>query len=194
MKTKQKKVLIAYGTRYGATEETAQEIQKILLKNDFSVTIINLKKVNQNQWPQISEFSGVIIGSSIKMDTWTKEANLFLQKNAGKFRENQTRLAVFVCSLLAGNSDTYEHSKQKYVANVLADYEIPSILYDAFGGLIDFTKQSKIGFFDKILGKIGSKMYPELKAIEIDTKGVTDLRDWNQINAFGERFVELMKN
>jgi len=194
MKTKQNNVLIAYGTRYGATEETAKEIQKILVKNDFSVTIINLKEVKQNQWPQISEFSGVIVGSSIKIDTWTKEAKLFLQKNAINFRENQTKLAVFVSSLLAGHPDTYEQSKQKYITDVLADFEISSILYDAFGGLIDFTKQSKIGFMDKIVGKIGARMYPDLKALEIDMKGVTDLRDWNQINAFGERFVELMKN
>lgn len=194
MKTKQKKVLIAYGTRYGATEETAQEIQKILKKNEFVVTLINLKKVKQDRWPSISEFSGVILGSSIKIDSWTKEAKLFLEKNAQHFRKNQTKLAVFVSSLLAGHPDTYEQSKKKHISDILADYEISSILYDAFGGLIDFTKQSKIGFMDKIVGKIGARMYPDLKALEIDMKGVTDLRDWNQINTFGERFVELMKN
>jgi len=37
------KILIAYGTRYGATTSTAEEISKVLQGEGFEVKAINLK-------------------------------------------------------------------------------------------------------------------------------------------------------
>ena len=39
------KVLIAYGTRYGSTEEISQDIAKILQDKGVNCDIINLKEV-----------------------------------------------------------------------------------------------------------------------------------------------------
>ncbi|MEM4508020.1 MAG: hypothetical protein QXY19_06800 [Archaeoglobaceae archaeon] len=41
------KVLIAYGTRYGATAGTVEEIAKILRDEGFDTKVVNLKEKNQ---------------------------------------------------------------------------------------------------------------------------------------------------
>ena len=38
------KVLIAYGTRYGATTGNAEEIGRVLTEEGFDVRVINIKK------------------------------------------------------------------------------------------------------------------------------------------------------
>jgi len=38
------KILIAYGTRYGATATTVEEIAKVLQGKGFEVKVVNLKK------------------------------------------------------------------------------------------------------------------------------------------------------
>ncbi|MHA1686395.1 MAG: flavodoxin domain-containing protein, partial [Candidatus Heimdallarchaeaceae archaeon] len=60
-----KETLIVFGTRYGATEEVAAEIQKILEKEyDQHVEIWNLK--DWRACPDLSDFNNVILGSGIE--------------------------------------------------------------------------------------------------------------------------------
>jgi len=42
-----KKVLVAYGSRYGCTEEVSQEIAKVLEKSGLSVSLFNLESSNR---------------------------------------------------------------------------------------------------------------------------------------------------
>jgi hypothetical protein len=61
-------------------------------------------------------------------------------------------------------------------------------MLDAFGGVIDFSKSSKIGWLDKKIIGIASKDDPAIKKNRRN-----DLRDWDQIRTFGENFVELVR-
>ena len=62
-------------------------------------------------------------------------------------------------------------------------------MYDAFGGVIDFSKSSKMGWLDKKIIGLASKNDPAIKKNRRN-----DLRDWNQIRAFGEKFAQLVRN
>jgi menaquinone-dependent protoporphyrinogen IX oxidase len=61
-------------------------------------------------------------------------------------------------------------------------------MYDAFGGVIDFSRSSKMGWLDKKIIGIASK---DDSAIKKNKRN--DWRDWNQITAFGEKFAELLR-
>ena len=87
------KVLIAYGTRYGATKGTSEEIAKVLQGEGLEVKVVNLK---EEKVKDISKFELVIIGSGMKMEMWTNKAKAFLNKFSGELKKK--KVAIFVSS------------------------------------------------------------------------------------------------
>ena len=57
------KALIVYGTRYGATTGTSDEIAKVLREEGFEVRVANVKK---EKIEDISEYELVIVGSGMR--------------------------------------------------------------------------------------------------------------------------------
>ncbi len=68
------KALIAYGTRYGATTSTSEEIGKILREEGFDVKIVNLKV---EKIKDISEYDLVVVGSGMQIGKWVGDAEDF---------------------------------------------------------------------------------------------------------------------
>ncbi len=58
------KALIAYGTRYGATTGTSEEIAQILREEDFDTKIVNLKEEKKSD---ISEYDLITVGSGMEI-------------------------------------------------------------------------------------------------------------------------------
>jgi len=56
------KTLIAYCTRYGATESTSKEIAKVLRDEGFDVRVVNTKK---EKVKEISEYDLVLVPENI---------------------------------------------------------------------------------------------------------------------------------
>ena len=63
-----KRVLIAYGTRSGATEEIAQEIAKTLNQKGLKVQLLNLGNIKAKHWQNADDFEGILIGTSIRIN------------------------------------------------------------------------------------------------------------------------------
>jgi len=61
------KVLIAYGTRFGSTEEISQEIVRILEKERIDSQLLDLQKTKLKEWLPLEGFDEVLVGSSIKI-------------------------------------------------------------------------------------------------------------------------------
>jgi menaquinone-dependent protoporphyrinogen oxidase len=72
-----KKVLIVYGTRYGATESTSEEIANVLGESGLDTTVINSGK---EKTKDVSGYDMVIVGSGMQMGKWTGAAENFLRK------------------------------------------------------------------------------------------------------------------
>ena len=84
------KTLIVYGTRYGATASTSEEIATVLRDEGFDVRVVNAKEEKVHD---ISEYNLIIVGSGMKIDRWTKEPEKFLKK----FKKECCALC-FVCN------------------------------------------------------------------------------------------------
>ena len=69
------KALIVYGTRYGATAGTSEEIAKVLREEGLEVKVVNAKK---ERVKDISPYDLVVVGSGMQMFKWTGEAEDFL--------------------------------------------------------------------------------------------------------------------
>ena len=124
------KTLIAYETKGGATEESAQKIAEILRsKYGLEVDLVDLK---EQKVPDIAQYRNVIIGGGVRVGKVYSKALKFLENDlSGK------RVAFFVSSAEAGTPGSYEKAKIKFVENTLANYpKIKPVATEAFGGRI----------------------------------------------------------
>ena len=133
------KTLIAFGTRFGATEKSAGVIAKVLKeKFNHDVEVINLS--NQKEIIDLSKFDNIIVGSSVAQFSWTKTAKKFLKKD---FRGK--RLFVFISSagltypnLVKGDMKKYNRWKRLFLDRVVKkNASIEPTSTAVFGGWIE---------------------------------------------------------
>ncbi len=170
------KVLIAYGTRYGATAETSKEIAKILREDGFDTKIVNLK---EEKIKDISEYDLIIVGSGMGNCRYASEAEDFL-KNFRKEFEGK-KLALFVSTMITffekeGKIDDVAKTRKIALEGKVAKYSLKPIASGYFGGIIDYNKMGFISrkgmeFFKPQLEKHGFKV----------ALGIYDLRNWDEI-------------
>jgi len=181
------KALIAYGTRYGATTGTSEEIAKILREKGFDTKIVNLK---EEKIKDISEYDLIIVGSGMKMGKWVSEAEDFLKKFQKEF--TQKKLALFVSSMITlveREGKTEEGgvcSARKVTEDIVAEYGLKPITMGFFGGVIDYNK---MGFFErKVMGFLKPQL--EKDGFKKTAEGTYDLRNWDEIRNWTKEFAE----
>ena len=188
-----KKVLVAYGSRYGCTEEVSQEIAKVLEKGGLSVSLFNLE--SSNRLPKIEEYDAILVGSGIKIGKWTKEADNLLKKNKESLKTKI--LGLYTCSGLA--MENADKAKKMYIEDKMEKLGIETQLFDAFPGrslLSDFDLSNpKIGFIErKIIENVAKAQVKDNKPIIIDERWKNDPRGWEEIRSFASKFGELVKS
>lgn len=176
-----KKALIVYGTRYGATTGTAEEMSKVLGGEGFDVRVVDAKK---EKIKDISEYDLVIIGSGMKIFRWTSEPEKFIKKFQKELR--MKKIALFVSSgaqaLHKHNGKTEEMEKawNDYLVSKKEKYSLEPISMAIFGGVWDYNqmgfpfKQTMEPFKEELRNAGIQEMEP----------GVFDTRDWDEIRAW----------
>lgn len=150
------KVLIAFATKSGATEDTANQIAKNLTDTyRLEVDMVNLHK---NHSPNISQYGSIIIASGIRMKKWYKEAEKFLEND---FKDKN--IAIFVSSMYeAGNPETYPSAVEKYLEKISKQHlNVKPFTMEAFGGRMKFLGRvtqdnrdcEKIILWSNVIGK-----------------------------------------
>ena len=138
------KVLIVYGTRYGATESTSKEIAGVFRQEGLDVTVVNLK---DEKVKDLSKYELVLVGSGIKIKKWTKEPEKFLKKFQKELEKMKT--VLFICCgakfPLDENVDVeteLEYTKAHYLEEKAAKYNLHPIALGLFGGVYNFNRVS----------------------------------------------------
>ena len=85
------RTLIVYGTRYGATAGTSEEIAKILREEGFDVKVVNAK---EEKVKDISEYDLIVVGTGVAMGRWTGEIEDFVKRFETEL--SQKKMALFV--------------------------------------------------------------------------------------------------
>jgi len=171
------KTLIAYGTRFGATAGTAEEIAKLLHEEGFEVKVANLKG---QEIQGISEYNLVIVGSGMKMGHWTSEAEDFLKKF--QYQLNDKKLALFASTMKAaaereGKVEQVAKTHKVALEDKVTRYSLKPITLGFFGGVLDYNK---MGFFErKAMGLYKSQL--EKDGFKESEPGVYDMRNWDEI-------------
>jgi menaquinone-dependent protoporphyrinogen oxidase len=155
-------VLVAYGTKHGATASIAEEIGKTLSAVGLAVTVLPADEVADT-----SGYDAVVLGSAVYVGQWRKEAAALLQ------REEQALASRPVWLFSSGPTGEEEPSqatkgwrfpeKLQPVADRIQPRDIA-----LFHGAIDWAK---LGLIEKFLMK-------NVKA------PIGDYRDWDAIRAW----------
>ena len=179
------KILIVYGTRYGATGEIAERIQNVLVDKGHDVHGLNLEQTKSKKWPSPENYNGIIVGSSIKMGMWKKEPKKFVKKNSEAIKNKKA--GIFVTCGLAADPEEIPKAKIDYIEKILNKYEFSVDVYDAFGGVYDLTENSSLGKLNQKIIKMVAAEDPNIKLGELN-----DFRNWAQIESFAEEFDKLL--
>ena len=171
------RTLIVYGTRYGATASTSEEIGKVLQGEGFNVKVVNAK---EEKIKDISPYELIIIGSGMQFGRWTGEAEDFLKRFQKEFA--QKKVALFISTMKTvtereGKTEELEKTRKMELDDKVAKYNLQPISLGFFGGVLDFNKMNiitrkTVGFLKPQLEKDGFKESPS---------GVYELRDWEEI-------------
>lgn len=70
------RVLVAYGTKYGATAEIAEKIGEVLRQAGLAADVLRADRVGD-----LSAYDAVVVGSGVYIGRWRKEAVKFVQDN-----------------------------------------------------------------------------------------------------------------
>jgi len=168
-----KKVLVAYATKYGATAEIAAKIGEVLSQAGVSAHVMPVDQVTDP-----GSYGAVILGSAVYIGRWRREAARFLKANE---KQLSACPVWFFSSGPTGKGDPVELANGwrfpkslQSIADRIGPREIA-----LFHGVIDVDK---VKSFDKwMIQKVGAS--------------TDDSRDWETIASWAESVAaELKKN
>ncbi len=182
-----KRGLIVYGTSFGATKGTSEEIAGILRKEDFDIKVTNAE---EEKVKDISEYDLVIVGSSLANCRWNGHAEDFLKR----FRKEleQKKLALFVSSVAAiaereGNMEEVAKIRKIALDDKISKYNLKPVATGLFGGILNYNK---MGFLARKGMEVAFKSRLQKNGFKETEPGVYDLRDWDKVRSWA---IELAK-
>jgi menaquinone-dependent protoporphyrinogen oxidase len=181
-----KRALIAYGTRYGATKSTSEEIAKVLQGEGVEVTVVDTKK---GKVKDISPFDLIIVGSGMQMGKWTKNPETFLEKYQKDLANK--KVAIFVSSGAEAfleyekKTEEIESNRKLYLEEKAAKYRLQPVSLVMFGGVWDYNKMNFL--FKKALASFKPRL--EAAGVKETGPGLYDTRNWENIRTWAKELA-----
>lgn len=165
-----KRILVAYATRAGSTQEVAETIASRLAAKGYDVEAINVQHIKDT-----SSYDLIIVGTAARMGKVYSEAVNFVKKHAKKF--GKAKVAYFY-SGQALNVDTPERRQEALKAlQAMTSLHKPDAI-GLFGGKVDPAKLT--GFWKFALSWVKEgEMAPG------------DHRDWDAIQNWADELAAL---
>jgi len=167
----EKKVLVAYASKYGATAEIAEKIAGVLREAGLTVDVVPANKVGNP-----ASYAAVVLGSAVYIGQWRKEAVKFLKSNQKLLVE---RPVWIFSSGPSGKGDPLELVKGwRFPGKIRSVIEtVKPVDIVVFHGSIDNEKMNAIERF----------MIKNVKAPP------GDFRDWEAITAWAKKIAAELK-
>lgn len=165
------KVLVAYASKYGSTEEVADAIAKTLRENGFEVDLHRMKKVRT-----LEGYAAVVLGAPFYYGLWHKEAQNFLAHN----EEGLTKrpLAVFALGPTSNDEGEVQGSRAQLDKVMTKFPRLSPILVKMFGG----RYPARLHFPDSLVAG--------LPASPLHGMPPSDVRDWEAIRAWASSLAQ----
>ena len=179
------RALLVYGTRYGATTGTSEEIAKVLQSEGLDVKVVNAK---EEKIKDISPYDLIIVGSGMQFGRWTGEAEDFIKRFQKELA--QKKIALFISTMKTvtereGKTEELAKTRKIELEDKVTKYNLQPISLGFFGGVLDYNKMNIItrktlGFLKPQLVKDGFKE---------SAPGVFELRNWEEIRGWAKELA-----
>lgn len=165
MKTK---VLVAYASKYGSTQEVAEAVAATLQDHGFEVDIQPVGKVRRGEG-----YGAVVLGTAIYYGAWRKEAHGFLERNRGELEGRP--VALFAMGPIGDSLSEKDRSGfQATLQKELAKHPwLTPVALEIFGGKFDPARLD-----------VADRLVTSLPASPLHGKQANDLRNWAAIRAW----------
>jgi len=167
-----KKILVTYASKYGATKEIAEKIGAVLRQTALQVDVVPVNEIRD-----LSPYKAVILGSAIYIGKWQKEAVKFLQANEKILAERPVWLFSSGPSGEGNPVDLVQGWRLPTALQPVADRIQPRDI-TVFHGNINLDK---VNFIEKWAVK------------SIVKKPFGDFRDWDMIVAWATMIADALK-
>lgn len=167
-----KRILVAYASRFGTTGGVAERIGQVFCERGQTADIRHIKHIGD-----IESYDAAIIGSAVRSSKWLSEAIQFVQEN----RKTLSRMPVacfLTCLTIAKKDPGARSTAQSYMDSALQEVpEIKPVDTGLFAGVLDY-------------GKMNFIMRAVMKS-KMKDKGIAegDYRDWIRIRSWAEDVV-----
>ena len=165
------KVLVAYASKYGSTQEVAEAIAATLRESGLVVDLEPIREVKT-----LEEYTAVVLGAPLYMFHWHKDARRFLSRH----REALTKRPVAIFALGPFNDEEKEWKEVRaQLDKELAKFPwLTSMAIEIFGGKFD---PAKLRFPDNIIASLPANPLHKMPA--------SDIRDWTVIRAWASNLA-----
>jgi menaquinone-dependent protoporphyrinogen oxidase len=163
------RVLVAYGTKHGATAEIAEAIGRTLRAAGLEVTVERARRVRS-----IDGYRAVVLGSAVYAGRWRSDAMRLLRRSELRGRDLWLFSSGPVGEDKGDNPEQFERmTRPPRVQQLAAD--LGAHEHVVFGGMV----AEDAGFIRK---KMAPRIPPELR----------DRRDWNAIEAWAKAIASAL--
>jgi len=171
MKTK---ILMAYASKYGSTQEVAEVIAAILGERGLSVDLQPMRQVRT-----LAGCSAVVLGAPLYFGLWHKDALNFLSRNEDALR--QRPVAIFVLGPNSNDEKEIQGSRAQLDKELAKFPWLAPVVIEVFGGK----------FPAKL--RLPESLIASLPASPLHGMPASDVRDWTAIRAWVYSMVQKLQ-
>ncbi len=165
------KVLVAYASKYGSTQEVAGAIAATLSENGLVVDLEPMREVKA-----LEEYTAVVMGAPLYMLRWHKEARGFLSRHREALKERP--VAIFALGPFHDEEEEWKEVREQLDEELAKFPWLTPIAIEIFGGKFD---PAKLRFPDNLLALLPASPLRKMPA--------SDVRDWTAIRAWASNLA-----
>ena len=165
-----KQVLVAYGTKHGATAEMAERIGQTLSQASLQADVLPADRVTS-----LAPYDAIVLGSAVYLGAWRKQAAAFLKANEQTLAERPVWL---FSSGPTGDGDPVELGQ---------GWRFPKGLQP----IADRIGPRDIAVFHGDVN-VDRLNFIEKRMIRMVSAPVGDFRDWDAISAWASTIVDAL--
>jgi menaquinone-dependent protoporphyrinogen oxidase len=159
------KVLVAYASKYGSTQEVAEAIAETLSKSEFRVDLQPMRKVRT-----LAGYGTVVLGAPLYFGLWHKDAINFLSRNEDALP--QRPVAIFALGPNSNDKEEMQGSRAQLNKELAKFPWLTPVVIEVFGG----KYPAKLRFPERIIAGLPASPLHGMLAI--------DVRDWTAIRTW----------
>lgn len=165
------KVLVAYASKYGSTQEVAEAIAEMLRGSGFEVDLQPMRKVCT-----LEGYAAVVLGAPLYFGLWHKDALNFLSGNEDTLA--QRPVAIFALGPNSNDEKEMQGSRVQLDKELAKFPWLKPVVIKVFGG----KYPAKLRFPESLIAS--------LPASPLHGMPASDVRDWTAIRAWASSLAQ----